>query len=474
MTGYFGRSTFCVAAILASTLSSMIPRQAVAAPAWNIGTPIVTYWEGPGSLFSGQEVYGVLDNAAAQQVVGGGFNVACAATIQEVQLARWHGLRTMFQSDLFTSASLDGGTKQSQLNALIDQYKILPAAYSYHIADEPGAAQFSDLGRIVSYIRQRDPSHMAYINLFPNYASNSQLGTNSYDTYLSQYNSIVQPSLLSYDHYQFRTTSDGSGYLQNLASVAQTAKQAGVPFLNTVQACSYDLSAVRVPTADETRFLVYSTLAYGAQGISYYHYRSWGPDYGGIVLPDGAPLPIFSTLQTLNNEFVKIAQQTQPLNWIGTYLKGYSTTRQWPWSPWKYNGPPGTATLPSGSPFTISNISEISYSNGDPLKGVLFGFFDKDGTALSDATLALIENLDYTASKDYTVTGPGNLFVFDATTGRWIPKGSSQVVLHLNPGGGFLVGLTSEVPEPSAFFILLSGIFGLSAYAWHKRECVPS
>jgi hypothetical protein len=136
----------------------------------------------------------------------------------------------------------------------------------------------------------------------------------------------------------------------------------------------------------------------------------------------------------------------------------------------KYNGPPGTATLPSGSPFTIGNISEISYSDGDPLKGVLFGFFDKDGTALSDATVALIENLDYTVSKDYTVTGPGNLSVFDATTGRWIPKGSSQVVLHLGPGGGFLVGLTSEVPEPSALFILLSGAFGLSAYAWHKRR----
>ena len=47
---------------------------------------------------------------------------------------------------------------------------------AYHIVDEPGAAAFAGLGRLVAYLRQRDPGHLAYINLFPTYANEQQLG----------------------------------------------------------------------------------------------------------------------------------------------------------------------------------------------------------------------------------------------------------------------------------------------------------
>jgi hypothetical protein len=84
------------------------------------------------------------------------------------------------------------------------------------------------------------------------------------------------------------------------------------------------------------------------------------------------------------------------------------------------------------------------------LQGVLFGLFDKDGTTVADATLALVENLDYSNSKTYLVTGPGNLSVFNADTGVWTAMGQSSVTLNLLPGGGELVGLTSVVPAGPA------------------------
>ena len=67
---------------------------------------------------------------------------------------------------------------------------------------------------------------------------------------------------------------------------------------------------------------------------------------------------------------------------------------------------------------------------------------------MADATFAMVENLDYSVGETYTVTGPGNLSVFDATTGRWTAKFSNQVTLNLLPGGGMLVGLTSLVSGP--------------------------
>lgn len=463
MTIVFQRHRISIALVLATVSVGLMPAQTAA---WNIGTPMVSYWNGPGTLLWGEH-FGTLDDASAQQVANAGFNVALANTYQEVQVAQSHGLRTMLQSDLLTAASLDGGTKQAQLDAMIDQYKASPAAYGYLIADEPTAAQFSDLGKIVSYVRQRDPNHLAYINLLPTYNFDSSPvnftnTTNAYNSYLSQYVSAVQPSLLSYDHYSFGVSGDSREYLMNLGLIAKSAKQAGVPFVNTVQACSWDTSAMRVPNAAETRFLIYSTLAYGAQGISYFQYtQADAPQMGGIVQRDGTPMPIYTTIQAGNREFVNIAKQYQSLKWIGTYLKGYRSTAM----------PPGTDLLPSSSSFSIASgtstlPNNITYKQGDALKGVLLGLFDADGNLPRDATFALVQNLDYSAERNYTLTGPGDLSIFDAGTGRWIAMGSNRISLDLAAGGGVLVGLTSAIPapEPPPTALLGTGLIGLLCF----------
>ena len=317
-----------------------------------------------------------------------------------------------------------------------------------------------------------DPNHLAYFNLFPTYATNAQLGTTgdtvtAYNAYLSQYVNTVSPSLISYDHYTFMATYDDSQYLQNLGLVANAAKQANVPFMNVVQACTWD-NTFRLPNANQMRYQVYTTLAYGAQSICYFDYSSdpnGNPNSGGVKpAADGTPSPIYTTLQTLNPEFVKIASQFQHLKWIGTYLKGYRTGAM----------PPGTTALPgTGSPFSISNVTNISYRDGAPLQGVLLGFFDSDGTALSDATVALVTNLNYSAQKTCRVTGPGNLSLFDATTGVWIPQGHNYVDLTLAPGGGALVGLTSVaslIPEPGSIVVLLTGLPALLACVWLRSS----
>jgi hypothetical protein len=467
MRGMFMRRVVWAVVALAGLLGSLTPMPGQAAAAWDLGTPIVGYWNGPGTLLWGEH-FGALDDAAARQLVSGGFNVALANTYQEVQIAQSHGLRTMFQSDLFTPASLDGGTKQATLDATIAQLRQSSAHYGYMVKDEPNASEFVGLGQLVNYLRQHDPNHVAYINLLPNYADNTQLGANGYSAYLSQFDNSVSPSILAYDHYQYHTTYDGSGYLQNLASVAQSAKQAGIPFINTVQACSWDTATMRVPNAVETRFLIYSTLAYGAQGISYFQYtEADAPQIGGIVRRDGTPMPIYPTIEAGNREFVNVARQYQGLKWIGTYLKGYRS----------YAAPPGTEPLPVSSSFTISSgisglPTTMTYHDGNPLKGVLLGLFDADGSSPADATFALVLNMDYSGDRNYTVTGPGNLSVFDPGTGRWIAMNSNQISLDLAAGGGLLVGLTSAipVPEPSAIALVGPALAALLLLAIRRKS----
>ena len=424
---------------------------------WKVDTPIVTFWGGH-----------PLTDQIAQRDVAGGYNVDWAGSWEELDVAAQHGLRARLRSDYYLGSllcpeSLDGRTRQAQLDALIDRYKTHPAAYAYFFTDEPSTvAKIDYWAPLIAYVRARDPDHLCYVSMgAPDWVG---------DAVWRYYIDTVHPQMLSYAYYNLMKTAGGANYdepkyLSNLGKVAGWAKAENISFMPIVQACVWesDPTPWRLPNENELRFLVYSTLAYGAQGISFFNYYTTPtPNYGGIEFnPDGTPTAVYTALATLNPQFVKVAKQYQPLKWIGAYLKGYSPTSM----------PPGTATLPSDSPFTVGGVSgNISYSDGDPLKGVLLGLFDKDGATVADATFVLVQNLDYTSSHIYTVTGLDNLSIFDAITGLWTATGHNYVELNLSPGGGILVGLTSAVPEPGSLVLLVTGVTGLLAYAWRKRK----
>jgi hypothetical protein len=233
----------------------------------------------------------------------------------------------------------------------------------------------------------------------------------------------MQPSLLSYDHYQFATEGDLDGYFLNLAMIRRAARDAGMPFLNIVQACSWT-PARRVPQGDEMRYLVYTTLAYGAQGISYYVYCHPGHT-GGISQPDGTPTPIYHVLKTLNREFVAIAGELQPYESLAVYHAGMT--------------PSGTRPLPTDAPFRIDPpVPLLAYNPPERVRGVLLGYF---GTANKPSHVVVV-NLDYKAEAVLTMIGPDRLDTFDAAAGAWSPVGSPRAELRLPPGGGKLVRMS--------------------------------
>ncbi len=414
IVGIMGGITSCL-------VSANAAGAANAAGSWKMGPPIVTYWAGPS-----------MTDATAQQMKEGGWNLVWCSE-KELDVVQRHGLRGQLTDPLLTPASLDDPARHKQLDELIARVRKHPALYAYFIVDEPSAPAFPALGKLVDYLRAKDPAHLAYINLLPTYANNEQLGckgdlATAYKEHLRQFVDVVKPALISYDHYHFSVDGDAGQYFLNLAMIRQASLAANLPFLNIVQACTWTPS-MRVPTADEVRFLVYTSLAYGAQGISYYVYCHPGHT-GAIANADGTPTALYAPLKEMNRDFAAIAGQLQRLRSHGAYHAGMV--------------PDGAEALPDNAIFKVDpSLPMAKFEPPAPVKGVLIGDFcpvNKSDLVLSP-THAVVVNLNYKAAASVGIRAAASLETFDPATGRWSSTHTNHVILDLPAGGGKLVRL---------------------------------
>ena len=323
-------------------------------------------------------------------------------------------------------------TKLKALDALIGRVREHPALYQYFIGDEPGAKNFPEMARLVDYLREKDPVHPAYINLFPTGATNEQLGTkgdtvSAYKDYLSRFVETVHPALLSYDHYQFAFDHDSDDYFLNISLVRRAAQDAGLPFLNIVQACTWR-PTMRAPAEAEMRYLVYTTLAYGAQGISYYVYSHPGHT-PGIADEDGKPTAVYHWLKPLNRDFSKIATEVQSLHSVGVYHAGMM--------------PPGAQPLPKDATFLFDPpLPDVDFQPGKRVQGALLGMFGPIENG--PPTHAIVVNVDYEKEQVLNLKGLGSLDRFDPATCEWNSTSDPRLKLRLPPGGGVLVRCRGE------------------------------
>ena len=411
----------------AGSLQAAAPPVPAGATGWKVGTPIVTYWCGP-----------AMTDAVATQMAEGGWNVVWCSE-RELDVALRHGLRAQLTDPLLAPASLDDPKQREKLDALIARVRVHPALYDYFITDEPSAAQFAALGRLVAYLRELDPAHLAYINLFPTYANNEQLGNKgdvitAYRAHLGQFVAEVKPALLSYDHYEFAVAGDNGDYFLNLALIRQSALEAGLPFLNIVQAATWTPS-MRVPTPAELRYLIYTTAAYGGQGISYYIYTC--PNHtGGIATADGAPTPLYHALKILNREFVALATQLQPLRSLGVYHAGML--------------PPGAKPLPKEVPFAFDPpLPTANFAAPQRAKGALLGCFGPSTAANAAVSHVMVVNIEYLSETTFHLRGPAPLELYDPTQNKWTALRAADTELRLPGGAGKLLRLAEAQALPT-------------------------
>ena len=138
--------------------------------------------------------YRELAEANFTLVIGGFGGTGIEKVSQQMALCEKYDLRLIAPSHAIAPEDLPDG----------------PAIWGYALRDEPSAADFPELRTKADAIRAVRPGKLTYINLFPNYASEKQLGTSTYDEHVRLFVETLQPSVLSMDHYPiFRPSGDG-------------------------------------------------------------------------------------------------------------------------------------------------------------------------------------------------------------------------------------------------------------------------
>jgi hypothetical protein len=175
-------------------------------------------------------------------------------------------------------SAVDEAKARTNVASLVAEVGRHPALFGYYLRDEPPANWFPGLEKVAARVRELAPGKWPYINLFPDYAENSQLGTTNYAEYLERFIATCHPKILSYDNYSLM--DDGSvrePYWSNLEAVRSACQKHGLEFWNIVLSVAH--FNYREPTAADLRFEVYTTLAYGGRGLAYFTY--FAPPVGG-------------------------------------------------------------------------------------------------------------------------------------------------------------------------------------------------
>jgi hypothetical protein len=290
-----------------------------------------------------------------------------------------------------------------------DQLPDSPACWGYLITDEPSAADFPKLAERARAIRNSRPGRLPYVNLFPNYASPSQLGTATYEEHVTRFMQTFQPEVLSMDHYPLmRPDADGrDAYRANLEVFRRHALAAGIPFWNYFYSMPFN---DRIdPTEAQIRWQIFTSLAHGAKGVLYFCYWTPGkgnagtgefPKGGAIITAEGRKTRHYDEARRINAEILNLGPTLMRLT--SAAVHHIDTAR------------------PPAQPIDTSPVRSLARVGSDPHPSFIIGAFrHTDGRR---AALLVNHSYAHTAWPTVTFDAPDpRVLEIDKTSGREIP-----------------------------------------------------
>ena len=293
------------------------------------------------------------------------------------------------------------------------------AIIGFLMYDEPGADVFDDLATLKAQFDAVMPADkLFYVNLFPECAANSSLGTETswweqitgntkdYDTdYVTAFLDAVDIEVLSWDNYSLITNNEDTKgirpeYFHNFEVMASK----GLPLWYTMLSAGHTAGATdtyyATPTAEELRWQMAVAMTYGVRNIDHYVYASHEDGYSCMVeYETWNPTDLYYDIKTVDNEYLAWGNIFMAYDWQGVGV--YDT------------GSANDMLAALENKLTLANYGlTVNSSNQDLLVGV----FNHNG------------------EKAYMVTNAGSMGSTTVGDGKNFVTGDATVTLNLGSG----------------------------------------
>ncbi len=315
----------------------------------------ITYFHGPFSDYVVREE--VIADIAKSGMTLVPLHYGTETNKTALPLLRRYGLKAIVSDPRISAVyrADDLAAADAMAKEVVTDYADYDNIIGWDIVDEPNAAKFPVLAAIVRAFRRYSPDMETTINLFPNYASPAQLGNPDYISHLEAFVNIVDPYLLSYDHYHFLGRQNRNALLDEsddererlIRLSAETTENRGGFFENIEDfrsvALKYDIDQMLIvlltehgPYRNLTRGELYwevnMCLAYGMKRISYFTY--WEPAHdehwqwtNAMCDTEGKKMPHYYDVAAINADIAPAGRHlfettSEAVYHIGTPEKG--------------------------------------------------------------------------------------------------------------------------------------------------------
>ncbi|MEI3791539.1 MULTISPECIES: FG-GAP repeat domain-containing protein [unclassified Chryseobacterium] len=243
-------------------------------------------WE----VFNDMNLYTTIDDIgettedinAVGQVKDAGINLLITPTIMftnsffmqdyYLKIAGMNAMKVTITNHNLYEAS-DPGLSTADNQKFVNHFKndisssLKESIFGVDFKDEPNLTDAANINQWISYLHSNYSEKPLFLNLLPRYGAFQN--DTEYQEYLDAYINTNSTDIISFDHYPFESNGNFiTSYFYNLSEVKKRITNQS--FWAVIPA---DKDHLFSPIENQLRFLAFSPIAYGVNGITYWPYR---------------------------------------------------------------------------------------------------------------------------------------------------------------------------------------------------------
>jgi hypothetical protein len=302
-------------------------------------------------------------------------------------------------------------------------------------------------------------------------------GSYTYSQYLEDIVQVLKPDVLSYDHYPYVENLMRHDFFYNMMLVRDKGLEHDLPYWAIVQASAH--GAYRLPSRSDARMQVFSHLASGFTGITYFTFDNEPSfQWASILDTAGNPTSLYPIVADINKEATNLGQalrlmKSENVKFIaGRHLEGSQQVKN---------------SVPLGmTDWTPANDNDERILNitigtlGFDRDGMIGFFTDDNGDKAfmlvnvnHGPTLSPNSALTFTVLFDNSIN---ELLRLDRITGQQVvvPLSRHRLIVSIGAGTGELYKYNEgdfvlSVPEPGTAAFLTVGLLAFATTRKFRR-----